>query len=76
VRTSLSQVLYASVSRQLEAYALWRFTPAVQLRVTLQNILAQDALALNRFTDASGTSERSNIDLGFMRYGFLLEIKL
>lgn len=76
VRLSDRQIAYASVNRNLEAYVLYRFTPALQLRVTLQNILAQDALLLSRFTDATGTSERSNIDLGFVRYGFLLEYKL
>jgi outer membrane receptor for ferrienterochelin and colicins len=76
VRTSLSQVLFKSVSRQLEAYALWRFSPAVQLRVSVQNILAQDTLLVNRFTDASGTVERSSVDPRFRRYSFLWEFKI
>jgi outer membrane receptor for ferrienterochelin and colicins len=76
VRTSLSQVLYKSVSRQLEAYALWRFSPAVQLRLSVQNILAQDTLLVNRFTDTSGTVERSAVDPRFRRYSFLWEFKL
>jgi outer membrane receptor protein involved in Fe transport len=76
VRASISQVLYRSVGRQLEAYALWRFSPALQLRLTVQNILAQDSLAVNRFTDASGVVERSSIDPRFRRFSFLLEFKL
>lgn len=76
VRTSLSQVLFRSVNRQLEAYALWRFSPAVQLRVSVQNILAQDTLLVNRFTDAGGTVERSSVDPRFRRFSFLWEFKL
>jgi outer membrane receptor for ferrienterochelin and colicins len=76
VRTSLSQVRFRSVSRQLEAYALWRFSTAVQLRLSVQNILAQDTLLVNRFTDTSGTVERSSIDPRFRRYSFLWEFKL
>ena len=76
VQTSLAQVLFRGVTRQLEAYALWRFSPAVQLRGTVQNILAQDALVVNRFSDASGLSERTSIDPRFRRYAFLLEFKL
>ncbi|HET7731962.1 MAG TPA: TonB-dependent receptor [Usitatibacter sp.] len=76
VRTSLSQVLYRRVNRQLEAYALWRFSPAVQVRFSVQNILAQDTLVVNRFTDASGTAERTSIDPRFRRFSILWELKL
>jgi outer membrane receptor protein involved in Fe transport len=76
VRTSLAQVLYRNVNRQLEAFALWRFSPAVQLRLSVQDILAQDALFVNRFTDASGAVERRSVDPRFRRFSFLWELKL
>jgi outer membrane receptor for ferrienterochelin and colicins len=76
VRTSQSQTLFKSVNRQWEAYGLWRFSPAVQLRLTVQNILAQDTLLVNTFTDVSGTTERTSIDPRFRRYSFLWEFKL
>jgi hypothetical protein len=76
VRASPSQVLYRSVTRQWEAYGLWRFSPAVQLRLSVQNILAQDSVGVNRFTDTAGTVERSSIDPRFRRYAFLWEFKL
>lgn len=76
VRTSLSQVVYRSVNRQLETFALWRFNPKVSLRLTVQDILAQDAIQVNRFTDAFAISERSSIDPRFRRFGFLWEVKL
>lgn len=77
VRTSLSQVVYRSVNRQWEMFALWRFNPKVSLRLTVQDILAQDAIQVNRFTEASGfLSERGSVDPRYPRFGFLLEVKL
>ncbi|QJR16210.1 TonB-dependent receptor plug domain-containing protein [Usitatibacter palustris] len=76
VRTSLAQTLYRSVTRQLEAYGLWRFSPTYQLRFTVQDILAQDALTVNSFTDATGTVERTTLDSRFRRFSFLWEMKL
>lgn len=76
VRTSLSQVLYSGVNRQLEAYALWRFSPAASLRFTVQNLTAAEVLAINRFTDANGTQERATQDARFRRYALLWEWRL
>ncbi len=76
VRTSQSQVIYRKVNRQLEAFGLWRFSPAVQLRLSVQNILAQDTMVVNRFTDAGGTAERTSIDPRYRRFSMLWELKL
>ncbi len=76
VRASQSQVIYTGVNRQLEVYALWRFSPMVQLRLTAQNLLAQDVLVVNRFTDASGSLERTDIAHRYRRFAFLWEFKL
>jgi outer membrane receptor for ferrienterochelin and colicin len=42
VRVSGTQASYQTVRRDLEAYALWKFDPKTQLRVTAGNVLAQD----------------------------------
>jgi len=76
VQQSASQKVYTSVSRQWEVYGLWRFSPAVQLRVTVQNILAQDVLVVNQFTNASGMTERTSIDPRFPRFSFLWEFRV
>ena len=76
VQQSASQKVYTSVSRQWEAYGLWRFSPAVQLRLTVQNILAQDTLVVNQFTNASGMTERTSIDPRFRRFSFLWEFRV
>lgn len=77
VRTSASQAIYRSVNRQWEAYGLWRFSPKVSVRVTVQDLLAQDAIQVNQFTEATGfLSERSSIDPRRPRFGMLWEVKL
>ena len=77
VRTSTSQVIYRSINRQWEAFALWRFSPKVQLRVSLQDILAQDNIQVNRFTDPAGfVTERSSVDPRFRRFSMNWEFKL
>jgi outer membrane receptor protein involved in Fe transport len=77
VRTSVSQLVYSSVNRQWEAFALWRFSPKLQLRASVQDLLAQDAVTVNRFTDSTGVvTERSSIDPRFRRVSLLWEIKL
>ena len=76
VQNSISQKTYRSVSRQLEAYGLWRFSPAVQLRITLQNLNAPDQVFVNQFTNAAGMTERSSIDPRFTRYSMLWELRL
>ena len=76
VRSSTSQVTYRNVNRQLEAYALWRASPTSSWRFTIQNLVPQDAVFVNQFTDASGLVERSSIDKRYRRYGVLWELKL
>lgn len=73
---SFSQVIYRKVNRQLEAFTLWRFSPTVQLRLSVQNILAQDVMVVNRFTDAGGTAERTSVDQRYPRFSMLWEFKL
>lgn len=76
VQTSVNQVIYKSVNRQWEMFALWRFSPAMSLRFTVQDILAQDFVQVNRFTDAGGMVERSTVDPRYPRFGVLFELRL
>ena len=77
VRISESQVVYRSINRQWEAFALWRFSPKVQLRLSVQDLLAQDNVQVNRFTDATGVvTERSTVDPRYRRFSMVWEFKL
>jgi outer membrane receptor for ferrienterochelin and colicins len=76
VRTSVTQSRYQTPKRDVEAYVLWKYSPKTQFRLTLANILRQDAYNLNNFRDANGSSVqtsttpselnvRANIELKF-----------
>lgn len=77
VRVSTSQVVYRSIDRQWEAFALWRFSAKVQVRLTVQDLLAQDNITVNRFTDGAGfVTERSSVDPRYRRFSMNWEFKL
>jgi outer membrane receptor protein involved in Fe transport len=50
VRISGNQISYQSVRRDLDLYALWKFTPKLQLRVATANLLAQDTISQSSYT--------------------------
>jgi outer membrane receptor for ferrienterochelin and colicins len=50
VRVSGNQISYASVRRDLDLYAVWKFDPKLQLRVATSNLLAQDTINQSSYT--------------------------
>ncbi len=50
VRVSGNQISYASVRRDLDLYAVWKFNPKLQLRVATANLLAQDTISEGSYT--------------------------
>ena len=59
VRLSASQRRYESVRRDLDLYALWKFSPKVQLRVAGSNLLGQDYIDESSYTLAGDGTQRS-----------------
>lgn len=55
VRLSDTQYSYSGAKRVLDGYALWKFDPKAQLRVSLSNVLHQDNIAQSRYVDARGS---------------------
>jgi outer membrane receptor for ferrienterochelin and colicins len=77
VRLSITQTQYTAPRRNLDAYALWKFTPAVQLRVTASNLLAQDDSRVSGYLDPAGPMlALTTVNPTFRRYGATLEVKL
>lgn len=76
VRSSVTQRVYTSVRRTLEAYGLWKFTPKTQLRVTVGNALAQDNTTVTRYFDGLRAVELSAVGPTYPRISALLEVKL
>lgn len=58
VRISQAQFAYTIPKRVMDLYALWKFGPQYQLRVSLANILHQSNVVESRFVESRG----SNLD--------------
>ena len=74
VRISQTQSSYTSVRRVLDLYALWKFTPKVQLRVTAANLLAQDAVAIASYFDPGGRLDQATTAGAYRSVRALLEV--
>ena len=75
VRVSERQSIYQTARRDLEMYALWKFDPKNQLRVGLQNILAQDFVNESAYSDASGTLKSRSVSPGVVVVRATMEMK-
>jgi outer membrane receptor protein involved in Fe transport len=59
IRLSSNQVSYASVRRDLDLYALWKFSANTQLRLAGSNLLGQDYINASSYTLAGDGTQRS-----------------
>jgi len=57
-RQSIHESSYGGVTRDLEAYVLYKLAADRQLRFTARNLLAPDRLYGSRYADTLGTTER------------------
>ncbi|MGZ5036532.1 MAG: TonB-dependent receptor plug domain-containing protein [Usitatibacter sp.] len=76
VRLSTTQTVYTSARRTLDLYGLWKFTPSMQLRVTVSNALAQDYLRVEGYSAGDGALQLTTLSPTFIRVGAVLEVKL
>jgi outer membrane cobalamin receptor len=76
IRTSLTQSAYSSPRRTLDLYALYRFNARVQLRMTANNLLAQDFERIDTYFDGTRTLRLSALNPGYRRVGAVVEVKL
>jgi outer membrane receptor for ferric coprogen and ferric-rhodotorulic acid len=75
VRVSDAQSLFLQTRRELDAYALYKFSPRYQLRVSANNLLGQDNGSDRIYRDAQGTSRETSFNTGFVRLSANLEMK-
>jgi len=59
VRISENQSAYLPTKRVLDLFGIWKFSPKVQLRVSVSNALHQDNLSDRTYADSSGTLQAS-----------------
>ncbi|AVR96529.1 TonB-dependent receptor plug domain-containing protein [Pseudoduganella armeniaca] len=75
VRIDVNQTGYQSVQRDLDLYALWKFTPQYQLRLAVTNVLGQDYVYGSAYRDDSGTRHRTGTYRGYPTARATLEIR-
>ena len=75
VRTSTEQVVEVGRKRALDVYALWKFNPRTQLRISAANALADDAPGSN-LVYANGLASRADsVNPTFVVWSARLETK-
>ena len=75
VRTSINQIRYATPKRDVEMYVLYKYTPKLQVRVRLANVLRQDTVTASTYFDAAGSTRFNSINPSQMNIGASVEIK-
>jgi outer membrane receptor for ferrienterochelin and colicins len=75
VRTSITQSRYVTPKRDLDMYVLYKYTPKLQFRLRLANILRQDTVNSSTFTDATSTFTSRNSNNTAMNVGASVEFK-
>ncbi len=58
VRLSADKTAWLRMPRELEAYASWKLSPSLRLRLTVSNLLAEDEVSVTTYTDGEGTVQR------------------
>lgn len=75
VRVSENQTTYVTPKRELELYALWKYTPKLNLRLTMSNLLRQDYRNESAYFDQFGTLRRADISPSSMNVRLNVELK-
>lgn len=75
-RISVNQFAYSVPKRSLDLYGLWKFSPKIQLRVSLANALHQDNVTQASYVDATGKMSDTTITPTAVSVRALLEMML
>ena len=61
VRLTVNQVNFSVPTRELEMYVLYKYTPKVQFRLRLANVLRQDQVTASTYFDDTGSTRSSSV---------------
>lgn len=61
VRMTTNQINYSVPTRELEMYVLYKYTPKLQLRFRLANVLRQDTVTATTYFDETGSTRSVSI---------------
>jgi iron complex outermembrane receptor protein len=76
IQLSDAQRSTVDTRRVIDAYALWTFTPEVQLRASVSNLLPLDNVNGSTFTTATTRQVATTSNLGSTAWALRLEMKL
>ena len=76
VQSSESQTISAGPKRQLDIYGLWKFSPAAQLRISANNLLAGESLSGSGYSAAVMTQVANVIAQTYATLTVRLELKI
>lgn len=75
-QASDTQVNFAGIKRQIDLYGLWKFNPAFQLRLSANNVQADDAWSASSVTTGGMNMTQTTIAKTYTTWTLKLEMKL
>ena len=69
VRLTANQINYSVPTRELEMYVLYKYTPKLQFRLRLANVLRQDQATASTYFDGTGSTRSNSIRATQMNIG-------
>lgn len=75
VRVSVNESRYLTPKRDLDMYVLYKYTPTLQFRLRMANILRQDTINSSTYTDDTGRTTSTNTNPSAMNIGVSVEYK-
>ncbi|MYM69333.1 TonB-dependent receptor [Pseudoduganella sp. FT55W] len=75
IQSSLSQLVYTSRKRSFDAYALWKFNPRNQVRISANNLAAEDAIGTNTVTTNGLTQMANTVNQTYTVWSIKYEMK-
>lgn len=76
IQTTEAQTSSSGVKRQVDLYALWKFNPATQLRLSANNLLANDALSGTSYTTNGALQSENLTARTYTTWTLKLEMKI
>lgn len=76
VQTSATELATTGMKRQADVYALWRFSPNTQVRVSANNLGARDYETARLVTTGGPTQFTDTVTRTYTTFGVRLEMKL
>ncbi|HEY5801336.1 MAG TPA: TonB-dependent receptor [Burkholderiaceae bacterium] len=75
LRYATNQYRYNAYKRSLDVYALWKFDPKTNLRISVSNALHQDNVSDTAYVDARGTQYQQTVNPTVAQVRAMLEMK-